>query len=95
MIERTPCAIKLLHASKPTAGFYDFDEYERLVEAGTGDEQACLIVWLGGEAGLRCGEMMALQWSEVDLTKRQLCVARSEWKAPSRRRRVAGSGSFR
>ena len=24
--------------------------------------------------------MMALQWSDVDLAKRQLCVARSEWK---------------
>ena len=35
---------------------------------------------LGGEAGLRCGEMMALEWSDVDLNKRQLCVARSEWK---------------
>ena len=35
---------------------------------------------LGGEAGLRCGEMMALEWRDVDLTKRQLCVARSEWK---------------
>ena len=35
---------------------------------------------LGGEAGLRCGEMMALEWSDVDLNKRQLCVQRSEWK---------------
>jgi integrase len=24
--------------------------------------------------------MMALEWSDVDLNKRQLCVARSEWK---------------
>ena len=80
LIERTPCAIKLLHTSKPTASFHDFEEYEQLVEAATGDEQAYLIVLLGGEAGLRCGEMMALQWSDVDLTKRQLCVARSEWK---------------
>ena len=35
---------------------------------------------LGGEAGLRCGEIMALEWTDVDLNKRQLCVARSEWK---------------
>ncbi len=35
---------------------------------------------LGGEAGLRCGEIMALEWTDVDLQKRQLCVARSEWK---------------
>src|SRR2546429_1892586 len=35
---------------------------------------------LGGEAGLRCGEIMALEWSDVDLGKRQLCVQRSDWK---------------
>jgi len=29
---------------------------------------------------LRCGEIMALEWTDIDLTKRQLCVARSEWK---------------
>jgi integrase len=37
-------------------------------------------VLLGGEAGLRCGEMMALEWTDVDPDKRQLCVQRSEWK---------------
>ena len=35
---------------------------------------------LGGEAGLRSGEMVALEWSDVDLSKRQLCVQRSAWK---------------
>ena len=43
-------------------------------------QTAYLIVLLGGEAGLRCGEMMALEWSDVDLGKRQLCVQRSDWK---------------
>ncbi len=44
------------------------------------DRRTYLIVLLGGEAGLRCGEMMALEWRDVDLTKGQLCVERSEWK---------------
>ena len=39
-----------------------------------------LIVLLGGEAGLRCGEIMALEWDDVDFNRRQLCVRRSEWK---------------
>ena len=34
---------------------------------------------LGGEAGWRCGEMIALEWGDVDLAKRQLCVRRSDW----------------
>ena len=38
------------------------------------------MVLLGGEAGFRCGEMMALEWADVDLAKRQLCVQRSDWK---------------
>lgn len=80
VITRVPCAIKLLQTPKTTASFYDFEEYERLVAAARGDEHAYLIALLGGEAGMRCGEMMALQWSDVDLGKRQLCVARSEWK---------------
>ena len=34
---------------------------------------------LGGEAGLRCGEMMALELRDVDPTKPQLCIQRSDW----------------
>src|SRR5204863_76558 len=45
-----------------------------------GPKRAHLIVLLGGEAGLRCGEIMALEWTDVNLDKRQLCVARSDWK---------------
>ena len=60
--------------------FYDFDEYERLVAATSSvDATAYLIVLLGGEAGLRCGEMIALEWRDVDLGKRQICVQRSDW----------------
>jgi len=39
-----------------------------------------LIVLLGGEAGLRRGEIMALEWRDIDFNNRQLSVARSEWK---------------
>jgi integrase len=80
VIERMPCTIRLLPIPKPSANFHDFDDYEQLVDAAKDDRQAHLIVLLGGEAGLRCGEMMALEWTDVDLKKRQLCVARSEWK---------------
>jgi len=79
-IERVPCSIKMLPTTKGAVAFHDFDAFERLVEAARNDRQTHLIVLLGGEAGLRCGEMMALEWTDVDLNKRQLCVARSEWK---------------
>ena len=80
VIKRMPCAVKLLPVPKPSMGFYDFEEYEQLVDAAATEPNAFLIVLLGGEAGLRCGEMMALEWQDVDLGKRQICVQRSEWK---------------
>ena len=52
--------------------FHDFDEYERLVAARARSMRPrTSIVLLGGEAGLRCGEMIALEWGDVDLGKRQ------------------------
>ena len=57
------------------------------VEWSVIDEMPCiikllnsyLIVLLGGEAGLRCGEILALAWTDVDLNTRQLCIQRSDW----------------
>ena len=75
-----PCTVKLLPVPKGSTAFYDFDEYERLVEAARVlDPRTHLIVLLGGEAGLRCGEMIALEWADVDLANRQLCIRRSDW----------------
>ena len=80
VIERVSCSIRLLRTPRSTASFYGFDEYERLVAEARSELQTHLAVLLGGDAGLRCGEIMALEWTDVDLHKRQLCVARSEWK---------------
>jgi integrase len=82
VIDWMPCTIRLLPVPKPSASFHDFDDYERLVAAAQATNvRAYLMVLLGGEAGLRCGEMMALEWRDVDLKKRQLCIQRSTWKA--------------
>ena len=81
IIDEMPCVIKLLPVPKSSsATFHDFADYERLVEqAHRVDSQTYVAVLLGGDAGMRCGEMLALQWTDVDLTKRQLCVQRSDW----------------
>jgi integrase len=81
VIARTPCTIRLLKVPKTTMGFYDFDEYERVVEASRSlGPEGHLVVLLGGEAGLRCGEMIALEWGDLDLANRQMCIQRSEWR---------------
>ena len=51
-----------------------------MAAANVTDVRAYVLVLLGGEAGLRLGEMVALEWRDIDLVKRQLCVARSSWK---------------
>jgi integrase len=81
VIERHPCSIRLLPVPITAAQFHDFDHYDRLVEAADRiARDTYLLVLLGGDAGLRLGEMMALEWSDVDLHKRQLCVQHSDWK---------------
>jgi integrase len=81
VIDRMPCAIRLLAIPKKSMSFHDFDDYEKLVQAAARiDMNTYVLVLLGGDAGLRLGEMMALEWSDVDLHKRQLTVQHSEWK---------------
>lgn len=81
VIDRMSCTIKLLKVAKSAVSFYDFDEYERLVdEARATDVRTYLIVLLAGEAGLRSGEIVALEWGDLDSAKRLLCVQRNEWE---------------
>ena len=73
LLESMPCSIRLLKVCKSSVSFYELEDFERLVGCATEDsETARLIVLLGGEAGLRCGEMMAFEalggtwiWPEV------------------------------
>jgi integrase len=81
VIDRMPCAIRLLPIPPREAPFHDFDDFERLVAAARHrGPEAYLVVLLGGEAGLRRGEIAALQWTDVDMRKRQICVRGSVWK---------------
>jgi integrase len=81
VIEQLPCRITLLKVSKGAVSFYDFDEYERLVAAANAiDRRTSVLVLLSGEAGLRSGEMIALEWTDIDLVKRLLCVQRNAWE---------------
>lgn len=79
-LERVPCTIKLLANPRRAMAFLDFEEYERLLD---GSQTRCpdtyLMALLGGEAGLRLGEMVALEWKDVDLQARQLTIERSDW----------------
>ena len=54
---------------------------QRLVQAaGKIDTRTLVAVLLGGDAGLRRGEIVALRRSDVDLRRRQLKVEINDWK---------------
>jgi len=64
-------------------------DLERLLEAAEGP--ALVLVLLGCDAGLRRGEILALEWSDVDFGSGLLTVARSDWRGvigPTKGQRV-------
>lgn len=80
-LEQMPCMVRLVRRPEHEMEFHDFEEYERLVAAARGvDWRAELIVLLGGRAGLRLGEMVALRWVDVDLERQRISVRQNEWR---------------
>lgn len=83
VLESLPWRLKTvkLKATVPEMEFYDFNEYTALVAAAakTGDHDLALVL-LGGEAGLRRGELAALDWSDVNLATKVLTVRRTVYK---------------
>jgi integrase len=64
-----------------TPEWYEVPDYRRLVEAAVKlDARGHLLVLLGGSAGLRRGEIMALKWTDLDIKRRIIHVQRSIWK---------------
>jgi len=81
VIDNMPCTIKVLAVTRREASFHDFEGYERLVEAARiKGWRTHLIVLLGGDAGLRVGEMVALHWADVDFSRRRLAIRHSDWR---------------
>ncbi len=83
VLTEMPCTVQLLKVPRTEMQFHDFDAFEELVAtSGSLGANTYLIVLLGGEAGLRCGEIMGLEWHDLDLSRRPafLMVRRSEWR---------------
>lgn len=80
MISAIPVRIEQLRVTAPKMDFYDFDEYERIVATASRlDPRTHIMVLLGGDAGLRPGEVRALQWASIDFRRRLLAVERAEY----------------
>lgn len=72
--------IKPLRATAPKMSCYSGGEFDALVRAARDvGARPLATVYLGGHAGLRRGEMLALRWEDVDFSRGALVVARSRW----------------
>ncbi len=81
VIDRMPVDVDLLNVPPPAFRFYEFDDYARLVEAAAKvDKRAHVMVLLGGDAGLRRGEIISLRQHHVDLKRQQVTIALSDWE---------------
>jgi integrase len=81
VVDTMPCTIKLLKWHSAERPFYDLDDYERMLTAAKKiGGHAELLVLLGGDAGLRVGEIPALKWHNVLFDRRVVRVAEAEWR---------------
>jgi integrase len=82
-IDRVPCTIELIKVQKKRfVECYSFDEYERLLGAAARlCPEVLVAMLLGGDAGLRRGEVVALKWSDIDRASAvpSVTVRRTAW----------------
>ena len=79
LIDSVP-RIKLLKLPPQRFDFLTFEELSRLIEAIKDDTERRALFLVGGEAGLRQGEIIALEWGDVDLVAGTITVRRSSWR---------------
>jgi len=80
-IDKAP-RLKLPRWQEPSMGFYDFPEWERLIDGArkAGPMVLCAVL-LGGDAGLRRGELEALE--QGDVGGGAVSVVRNAWQGQS------------
>jgi integrase len=93
LIEKVP-KLRALKVPKTEVEVYEPEEYERLVSAAAEiDHPTYTVVLLAGDAGLRSGEIRALERGDIDLKAGRLTVqhnfsSNEEWTTKGGRARV-------
>jgi integrase len=70
--------IKPLKNNGGRARFYSPEDYGTLVRAAS-DPRALVLVLLAGDAGMRIGEVIALEWARVDFGANKVHVEVTDW----------------
>lgn len=71
--------IKMLKTEPSKFDFFEFGDWEKLVSASSVEPETYAAVLLAGEAGLRLGEIIGLEQSDVDFKTGVLTVLRNDW----------------
>jgi integrase len=94
VIAAMPCTIEIPAVNSEKPEFYDFDDYARLCDgAAKAGSRELALVRLGGDAGLRRGEQIALRWSDCDFRRRQIHVEQAAWRLTKAQARALGASS--
>jgi len=72
--------IKTLKVPPQKFDFFTVEELERLIDAAKAEPEWQSAIVLAAEAGIRLGEILALEWGDIDLKARVLTVMRSDWR---------------
>jgi integrase len=90
LLDAMPCTIELVKVSNASPEFYEFEDFARLTQAAAKiGTRELAVVLLGGDAGLRRGEMMGLRWCDVDFRRKQLRIEQAAWRRSTRAAREA------
>ena len=72
--------IRMLKVEKTKFSFLDFEQYDALLQIAKQEPEWYAAILLGGDAGLRFGEIRALKWEDWDRRADKLTIARSFWE---------------
>ena len=78
-LEKLP-RIRFVKVFRKPIDFLQFEELDRLVEGATADPEALAAILCGADAGLRVGEVRALEWGDFDLVARRVIVQRTDYR---------------
>ncbi len=77
MFNALPRRVELYKVERPEIVFWEFEEHVRIIQAALDEGPEWYVAaLLAGEAGLRVGEILGLQWGDLDLVAHNLTVRR-------------------
>ena len=79
VIDRIP-RIRFVRTMELAFDFLEFEEYGRLIVAASEDAETYPAILLAGDAGLRVGEIRALEWGDLDLVAGRVMVQRTDYR---------------